>query len=215
MGKICPQVKICGVTQAEKALALADLGVDALGFNFWQKSKRYVDPKQVAGWRISLPDSVLRVGLFVNAGQAEIEAVCQLGVIDVIQLHGEETPEFVRSLAVFGLPILKALRLPGEGEEMSFSSWQEAGVTEILIDAHTKQQFGGTGKTLNWNQAARFVEQSPLPVWLAGGLNPENIQQAVSIVEPAWVDTASGVEQVAGVQDLVKSAQFVERAKQL
>lgn len=207
---IAPRLKICGVTRAETVPMLAAAGADALGLNFWPGSRRFVGPEVVRGWDLAWPRGLRRVGLFVNPTLVELEAVISFGFIDSLQLHGNETPELVAAAAGLGLPVVKAIGL-GEGTTLPDPApWVEAGAEGILLDAHAPGVWGGTGRRVDWDRAAVFVERSPLPVWLAGGLTPENVAEAVARIRPAWVDVASGAESAPGNQDPSKVAALVE-----
>lgn len=207
--QIPTRLKVCGVTRAERVAGLAAAGVDAIGLNFWPGSKRFVGVDEVRGWELAWPGGLRRVGLFVNPTEVEVRAVVSFGVLDSIQLHGAESPGLVAEIARLGLPVVKALGLAGGGGLPAMGPWVDAGVEGILLDAHAPGVWGGTGQRVDWGRAAEFVNACPLPVWLAGGLNPENVAEAVKKVQPAWVDVASGAEASPGVQDLAKVAALV------
>lgn len=194
------RLKVCGVTRPEMVVLLAEAGVDAMGLNFWPGSKRHVSVDEVAGWELTWPRGLRRAGLFVNASETEIRATASFGLIDSVQLHGDETPELVVALQDLGLPLVKALALSPDGSLPEFATWIEAGVEGLLLDAHAPGIYGGTGRVIDWDLAAEFVRRSPVPVWLAGGLKPENLAEAIKRVAPAWVDVASGAESLPGIQ---------------
>jgi phosphoribosylanthranilate isomerase len=201
------KVKICGITTAEDAREVAAAGADALGINFWPKSKRYIAMESARAW---LPDvEVARVGVFVNATLAEITAIMESGLIDYAQLHGDETPEFAQSLVDRGLAIIKAF---GVKDESSLATLHDFPTEAILLDAYCPGEYGGVGETFDWTLAHQVVEMNPgKRVVLAGGLNADNIAKAVKSVRPFAVDIASGVELSPGVKDLVKVRQLIER----
>lgn len=196
-------LKICGVTLATDAERLADLGVDALGANFWPKSKRYLEP-ELAGFLRGLEGRILRVGVFVNAGPDLPRRIFDEGLIDVIQLHGDETPADARHFVEAGIPFLKALGVRSVDDLESARDFHASG---ILLDAHAPGIYGGTGQTIDWSLARSFVEQHPdLPLILAGGITSENAAAAIEAVRPAALDIASGAESSPGVKDFDKVA---------
>ncbi|MGB8930691.1 MAG: phosphoribosylanthranilate isomerase [Anaeromyxobacteraceae bacterium] len=200
------RVKICGITRLEDALAAARAGADALGFNFWPKSKRYVDPR-VAGEIISLlPPFVAAVGVFVDPTRDEALRAAELSGVHWLQLHGDESPEFCAALP---LPVIKAIRVH---HRASLDALDEFDVAGFLLDADTAG-YGGSGKTFDWTLAAEGARRAPIV--LAGGLRPENVADAVRQVRPWAVDVASGVERAPGVKDHEQTARFIREAKGL
>lgn len=198
-----PSLKICGVTLAADADKLAELGVDALGANFWPKSKRYLAP-ELAGFLRDLDGRILRVGVFVNAGPDLPRQLFDDGLIDVIQLHGDETPADARPFAEAGIPFLKALGVRNVEDLAAARDFHASG---LLLDAHAPGIYGGTGQTIDWTLARTFVEQHPdLPLILAGGITAENATAAIEAVRPAALDIASGAESSPGVKDFHKVA---------
>ena len=194
-------LKICGVTLATDAERLAELGVDALGANFWPKSKRYLAPER-AGFLKDLDGRILRVGVFVNPDLKLCARLVREGLIDVIQLHGDETPDDVAMLKEAGIAVIKALGVRAVGD---LQRAHEFGADAILLDAHAPGVYGGTGETIDWSLARRFVEENPeLPVILAGGITPDNAAAAIAAVRPAALDVASGAEESPGVKDFAK-----------
>lgn len=194
-------LKICGVTLPSDAERLVDLGVDALGANFWPQSKRYLDPAE-AGFLRELSGKILRVGVFVNAGSDLPRRLVEEGIIDVVQLHGDETPEDARVFRDAGIPFLKAIGVRGLSD---LASAHDFGAEAILLDAHAPGVYGGTGQTIDWDLARRFIEENAtLPLILAGGITPENVVEAVAAVRPAALDVASGAELSPGVKDFAK-----------
>ena len=194
-------LKICGVTLADDAMRLVELGVDALGANFWPHSKRYLAPER-AGFLKELEGRILRVGVFVNPDLKLPARLIREGVIDVVQLHGDETPDDVALLKEAGIPVIKAL---GVRAVSDLQRAHEFGADGILLDAHAPGVYGGTGETIDWSLARRFVEENPeLPVILAGGITPDNAAAAIAAVRPAALDVASGAEESPGVKDFDK-----------
>ena len=203
-------LKICGVTLASDAGRLAELGVDALGANFWPQSKRYLDPAQ-AGFLRELAGQILRVGVFVNAGSELPLRLFEEGLIDVIQLHGDETPADALDFVLAKVPFLKAIAVDGFA---TLAGAHDFGATGILLDAHAPGVYGGTGLTIDWTFARTFIRQNaPLPVILAGGITPENAAEAIDTVRPAALDVASGAELRPGVKDFGKVEALLEACR--
>lgn len=198
-------VKICGITTESDACAAIEAGADFLGFNTWTGTKRFIDIEQNASWIATLP--VQRVALLINAPYEFAARIAALPCVDALQLHGDEDAEECARIAALGKPIIKALRsnqpAVGGGAER-FST------ADILLDAHVPGEFGGTGARVDLDLARRFREQnSTLRVWLAGGLRPENVANAIMAVRPVVVDVASGVESSPAVKDLAMMRAFV------
>jgi phosphoribosylanthranilate isomerase len=198
-----PSLKICGVTLADDAEELIALHIDALGFNFWPKSKRYLNPAD-ATWLPGLSGRVLRVGVFVNTPIQDAIRLVRQGYIDVIQLHGDEQPADARPLADAGIPFIKAI---GVATREDADHAMEFGATAILLDAPSPGVYGGTGNAFDWTLADEFRRNHPdLPLILAGGITPENAAAAIAAVHPAALDVASGAEISPGRKDLRKVA---------
>ncbi len=192
-------VKICGVTLPADGAELAQLGVEALGVNFWPGSKRYVAPEE-AGWLRDLAGKILRVGVFVNEPAALPLRLVKDGLIDVVQLHGDETPEDAAPFRDAGVTFIKAI---GVKTQDSLADATAFGAAAVLLDSHAPGVHGGTGETFDWDHAVRFREMHPeIALILAGGIVPENVRLAVETVRPAAIDIASGAESAPGVKDL-------------
>lgn len=196
-------LKICGVTLRDDALRLASQGVDALGVNFWPSSKRYLAPAS-AGWLAELRGAILRVGVFVNSAPELPLQLIGSGLIDVIQLHGDESPDSVTIYQQSGVPFFKAIGVRTQADLAHAPDFHAAAV---LLDAHAPGVYGGTGATFDWNDAVAFKSRHPeIPVILAGGIVPENAMLAARTVRPAALDVASGAEHTPGVKDFAKVA---------
>ncbi len=199
------KVKICGITRVDDALAAVRLGADALGFNFWPRSKRYLPPDRARAIVRRLPAFVTAVGVFVDPTRDEVLRAADQSGIGVAQLHGDEPPDLCASLP---LPVLKAIRLAGPQALAQLAAYEVLG---FLLDAPTAA-YGGSGTTCDWSLAAAVARE--LPVVLAGGLGPDNVAEAVRAVRPWAVDVASGVESAPGVKDEERMRRFIERAKE-
>jgi phosphoribosylanthranilate isomerase len=213
------RVKICGLTNLDDALAAIDAGADYLGFNFYPKSPRYLAPARCAEIVAGLQSSVITVGIFVNELSEHITRVLDQCGLGLAQLHGDEPPEVIATLNGRAFKAFRGLgerhtefaraRLP-----LSLSGRGAGGegrIPAFLIDAYSPTHYGGTGHTADWGAARPLAQQYPF--FLAGGLTPENVADAITQVQPWGVDVASGVESAPGVKDHVKVKLFVERAK--
>jgi len=204
-------VKICGITNRDDALAAVDAGADLLGFNTWPGTKRFVDIARNAGWIAALPRPVIRVALLVNATPEETERIAAFEFVDALQFHGDEDAAFCRRAAEFGKPIIKALRAKDRG---ALAHAGDFSTRHILLDAHVPGEFGGTGARVDLALACEFKRTHPaLSLWLAGGLTPENVADAVRTVRPAVVDVSSGVESGPGRKDVEKMRALMQAAK--
>jgi len=173
-----------------------EAGADALGFNFFPGSKRYVRYEEIEPWLRTLPPFVSRVAVTVNASEEEILTLAKSPFLEFIQLHGDETPAFCRGLIEgHGVPIIKAVALQSRNEFEKIAEYESAGVQAVLVDAFVPGEFGGTGKLINLKLASELAASGlKIPLILSGGLNPGNVADAVTQVNPFAVDVASGVE---------------------
>lgn len=196
-------IKICGITTIGDAQAAVDAGATALGFNFYPKSKRYLPPQDAARIVAALSGDVWKVGVFVNEAPASIEAIARQVGLDVVQLHGDEQPAAVPAFA----RVWKAFRVePGfDVNAMDLFPTMEA----FLLDGPAGAEYGGTGKPFAWNIAA----QSDRRTILAGGLDANNVRQAIAEARPWGVDACSKLESAPGLKDHRKMVEFVEAAK--
>ena len=187
------RVKVCGITRVDDARLAADLGAWAIGFIFWPKSPRFVEPARARAIVDALPAYVLPVGVFVNQPAGEVEEVGRLVRLGAVQLHGDESAAYAAAMT---RRVIKAMSpdraLGGEPER----DW---GMTTLLLDATEGDRRGGTGRTIDWDIAAAVARRRP--VVLAGGLGPANIAEAIRTVRPAAVDVSSGLERVPGEKD--------------
>ena len=199
------RVKVCGITDLGDALAALEAGADMLGFNFYARSPRYVTPAAARKIIERLPDGVSCVGVFVNEPTpAEVERIARAAGLGAVQLHGDETPEYCQSLR--DLTTIKALRVGTDYTPESAAAYE---TDAILLDAYVAGERGGTGHTFDWTLATLTRERVP-KLFLAGGLNPENVAQAVAAVRPYAVDVCSGVETSPGRKSPELMRRFVE-----
>ena len=199
------RVKICGLTTVDDALMAVAAGADAIGLVFCEKSPRALLPEQAAVIVRALPPFVQAVGLFVNAGIEIVNATAEACRLDIVQLHGEEPPEFC---GLVERRVIKAFRVRDEASLEPMNDYLVAG---FLLDAWSPHAHGGTGATFNWDLAKSSEKFGP--IILAGGLTPENVQRAVEMVKPYGVDVSSGVESAPGRKDPEKVRDFIRRAK--
>ena len=197
-----PRIKICGITRIEDALAAAHLGADAIGLVFYPGSPRAVTPEQARAIIDALPPFVVPVGLFVNAGVETVRDTLAAAPLQLLQFHGEETPDFC---AAFGRPFLRAVRVRPGTDLLQYAREFHA-AKGLLLDAWVEGVHGGTGATFDWSLIPRDL---PAPVVLSGGLNPDNVEQAVRRVRPWAVDVSSGVESAKGIKDAAKIEAFI------
>lgn len=201
------RVKICGLTRSGDAVAAAALGADAIGLVFYPPSPRNVDTEQARAIVAALPPFLTVVGLFVDETEARIRDVLAQVRIDLIQFHGDETPEHCES---FGKPFIKAIRMR-PGTDLTQVASKYRGASGLLLDADDPQAKGGTGARFDWSMVA---PDCSLPVILAGGLKPENVGEALRRVRPYAVDVSSGVEAAKGIKDIGKMAAFLKEVYQ-
>ncbi len=199
-------LKICGVTTRADADRLVAMGVDALGVNFWPQSKRYLAPED-AGWLKNLDGKILRVGVFVNEPPELPLRLVREGYLDVVQLHGDETPDDAAAFREAEIPFIKAI---GVKTLADLDRATEYGAAAVLLDAHAPGIYGGTGEVFDWEVASDFRRRHPqLAVILAGGIVPGNAGLAAMSVQPAALDIASGAEISPGIKDFEKVAAFL------
>jgi phosphoribosylanthranilate isomerase len=196
-------VKICGITNKEDALYAAGCGAAALGFIFYPASPRYVKPEDARKIISILPDELVKVGVFVNEKADEIIRVMEYCGLDMIQLHGDESPEFCREFTAS--QIIKAVELKNDDDLKHAYSYE---VAALLVDSRHAGLYGGTGRKANWKLACRTKNKKPLI--LSGGLNEENIAEALQTVAPTALDINSGVESEPGKKDHAKLARIFD-----
>ncbi|PKN60772.1 MAG: phosphoribosylanthranilate isomerase [Deltaproteobacteria bacterium HGW-Deltaproteobacteria-11] len=197
------QIKICGITNRTDALTAAACGADALGFIFYEASPRHVTPDLVRAICRDIPDGIVRIGVFVNADASKVIEIVDFCGLDMIQLHGDEPPDYCRRFPAERL--IKAVSFQGDGDPATLADYA---VRAILLDHRDAGRYGGTGKQSDWNLAGRI--KALYPLILAGGLHEGNIEEAIRTVAPDAVDLNSGVEQSPGTKDPEKVKRIIE-----
>jgi phosphoribosylanthranilate isomerase len=202
------QVKICGITNSADAMAAIDAGANLIGFNFYEKSPRHITPAEAAKIRAQLPQRVKAVGIFVNPRSADVMALRKSLKLDAVQLHGDESPDVVADIAA-AAPVIKAFRVEPEFPLAILDEYP--GAFAFLFDAAHTGQYGGTGRTTDWDAARRAALSHR--IILAGGLKVENVAAAVRIVRPYGIDVASGVESSPGKKDHERLREFIQEVR--
>jgi phosphoribosylanthranilate isomerase len=203
-------VKICGICSRSDLEQISALKPNALGFVLWGKSKRYMAPETVGQWET--PPGIRRVGVFVDPSKAELRHAAVAARLDVLQLHRVSNAWKIDRAEFQGLEIWRAL----SPEELQ-GSFKHQGLgfqfDRLLLDSYDPQTVGGTGQTCNWNQAHQIVQTVETPILLAGGLNSDNVAEAIRQVQPWGVDVSSGVEVEPGVKDIAKVKAFISACR--
>lgn len=197
------KVKICGITDADTALQVAEAGADALGLVF-APSRRQVTPEQAKEIISQLPPFITKVGVFVNESVEQVNEIASFCGLDVVQLHGQESPDYCRQIV---RPVVKSISVKNADSLVAINTYQ---VQAFLFDTFHPEQAGGTGQAFDWSLTT--MAQTKAPIILAGGLNPQNVREAIETARPYGVDVSSGVE-TDGVKDLQKIAAFISQAK--
>ena len=210
-------VKICGTTSREDARVAVDAGADAVGFVF-AESPRQVKAEQVAAIVAELPANVEKIGVFVTADATEIAAAVQASGLTGVQVHaggGTELTAALRAEFGPGLRILRVVHFGAEAAGQALAAASDRNIDGILVDSRVGMKLGGTGVAYDWEAAARtvFSPERTVKLVAAGGLSPENVAEAVSILRPWGVDVVSGVEAAPGRKDAAKVQEFVARAR--
>lgn len=196
------RVKICGITNLEDALSAVEAGADALGFMFYERSSRFLTPKEAGRIISQVPPFICKTGVFVDASEAAVRQTIEECGLDCLQFHGAETPEMCERAL---LPVVKAFRVSGEESLAPLPSYKTAA---WLLDSYVPGQLGGTGAKFNWDLAVA-ASRLGRPIILAGGLTPENIAEAIRQTQPFAVDVSSGVESAPGKKDPAKMRAFI------
>lgn len=201
------RIKICGITNLEDALFCCEAGADALGFVFVKESPRWIEAEEAAKIILRLPPFIATVGLFANQEEKEVRRILNVCPLDMLQLHGEETPLYCQR---WSRRVIKAFRIK---DEESLGQMANYLVNAYLLDAYQKDALGGTGKTFNWNLALKAKSYGNIV--LAGGLTEENVAEAILKVRPYGVDVSSGVESLPGKKNKEKVKSFTEKVKRV
>ena len=199
-----PVLKICGMTRIDDAIHAVRLGATAIGFVFSKESPRYIEPERAGEIAAALPPSVKAVGVFVNESVERIREIAKIARLRMVQLHGDETPAYVDRIEQ---PVIRAVSL----DTVEETAWTWPAETMLLLDSTDPSRSGGGRAAVDWPRAALVTRGRR--VVLAGGLTPENIEEAIVIVRPVGVDVASGVESAPGVKDPKKVARFLANAR--
>ena len=199
------KIKICGITNLDDALYASEQGVDALGFNFYKKSPRYIEPQKAAEIIAQLPPFVMPVAVFVNEREEKIRDIQFTTGIKVLQFHGDERPEFCER---FATRVIKAFQVKDKESVKHLAHFH---VSALLLDSYKEGVRGGTGETFDWHLAV--VAKTFGRIILAGGLTPENVSEAVKLVQPYGVDVAGGVEKGKGIKDHMKIKKFIAEVR--
>ena len=219
-----PKIKFCGLTRTADVTAAIECGADAIGLNFYKPSPRYVSPETARELSIVADQRVMRVGVFVNASPMEVDAVLAICPLDCIQLHGDETPEWIDEASYFPLLqsifFIKAIAWRGTvADQEKVIAWTHNHYPRLLgmlVDAYDPVERGGTGKTARWDLLfPRPKEFRNATILLAGGLTPENISRAIQTAKPDGVDIASGIESAPGMKDYSKMRAIAEVSKRM
>jgi len=199
-------IKICGITDIEDAEKAAELGTDALGFVFYEKSPRKTTKEKTKEIIDFLPKGIVKVGLFVDELEEKVNEIASYCNFDILQFHGDETPDYCKK---FPHKIIKAFRIRDKESLVNIPKYE---VDYYLLDAYSEVAPGGTGRTFNWDLAKEAKEFNK-PIILSGGLNPENIIEAIEKVSPFGVDVSSGVELSPGKKDHKKLEEFITKVR--
>lgn len=201
------KVKICGITNLKDALAAVNAGCDALGFVFYKKSPRYISPGQARDIIGQMPRRVIKIGVFVNSPEDAVKKIAGFCKLDMLQFHGQESPEFCGRFRRY--KIIKAFRVKDKPLGQGVLKYNPFA---FLFDTFASSQAGGTGKKFNWD-LIRHIDGLNRPVFLSGGLTADNVEEAISITHPEWVDVSSGIEILPGKKDRNKMRKFIKIAK--
>ncbi|MFH0762686.1 MAG: phosphoribosylanthranilate isomerase [Candidatus Omnitrophota bacterium] len=201
------KVKICGITNLEDALKVADFAPDAMGFVFYKKSPRYITPLKAYGIIRQLPVDILKVGVFVDASEKDVRRTAKLCNLDMLQFHGKESPKFCDKFAE--RKVIKAFRIRNNVKKEDILKYN---TFAYLFDAFVKSKPGGTGKRFNWKLIKKLGDLKR-PIFLGGGLNEKNVSKAIELIGPEWVDVSSSVEIRPGKKNCDKVRRFIGAAR--
>jgi phosphoribosylanthranilate isomerase len=205
------RIKICGITNEKDALWAVNMGADYIGFNFYKNSPRKVSPKLAAQIIGKLPSFTQAVGVFVNEEMRVVKRIAEKCELSLVQLHGEETPEYCQEIRVQSsrLKIIKTFKMKDKGNLEQIEKYH---VDYYLLDSYVPGIEGGSGEIFNWDLAVE-AKQFGKPIFLAGGLTPDNVTLAIEKVNPYGVDVASGVERTSPRKDYELMHEFISRVR--
>jgi phosphoribosylanthranilate isomerase len=199
-------IKICGITNLNDAHAAVAAGADVLGFNFYKPSPRYITPENARKIINTLPDSILTVGVFVNEGSPEaVRSIANQAGVKAVQLHGDESPDYCRVLN----SVIKCFAVSGDFDTKQLESYE---VDAIMLDTKDNRLRGGTGRVFDWSIAQQVSRLFP-KLYLAGGLSPENVTEAIEMVQPYAVDACSSLEDKPGIKNHERMRVFVDKVR--
>jgi len=202
------KVKICGITNIEDARAAVRSGCDALGFVFYKKSPRYIAPVKAAKIIKKLPKRIIKAGVFVNSKESTVKRTARLCRLDMLQFHGNESPEFCDRFGRFR--VIKAFRVKAGSDLDKITGYR---TFAYLFDSFVKSRPGGTGKKFDWGLIRNIINRIDSTVFLSGGLTGRNVRKAITLIRPDWVDVSSSVERRPGRKSHKKVADFIKAAK--
>jgi len=203
------KVKICGITNFKDAMASVNSGCDALGFVFYKKSPRYIAPGKARDIIRILPKRVIKIGVFVNAEEKTIKNIAKLCNLDILQFHGDESPNFCKKFGDY--KVIKVFRIKDKIDLQDILSYK---TFAYLFDTFLKSRAGGTGKKFNWKLLSNIDNKIDCPVFLSGGLNAKNVKEAIKSVRPDWVDVSGSLETSRGKKDSNRVKEFIKAAKE-
>lgn len=201
------KIKVCGITNLEDAKVSIEAGCNGLGFVFYKKSPRYINPKKTKKILQKISPSVKKIGVFVNEREVKIRNITKELKLDMLQFHGDESPNFCKRFK--GYKVIKAFRIK---DKSSLKSLKEYDVWGFLFDSYQKGIFGGTGKRFNW-KIVKNLEVGKKNIFISGGLNTRNVKKVIQILHPDWVDVSSFVETKPGKKDIKKVKKFIKTVK--
>ena len=199
-------IKICGITNLNDAHAAVAAGADVLGFNFYKPSPRYITPERAREIINTLPDSILTVGVFVNEGSPDaVRSIADQAGVKAVQLHGDESPDYCRALN-------SVIKTFGVSDNFNIKDLESYEVDAIMLDTRDNRLRGGTGRVFDWSIAQQVSQLFP-KLYLAGGLSPENITEAIEMVQPYAVDACSSLEDKPGIKNHERMRVFVSKVR--
>ena len=202
------RVKVCGITNLEDALASLFSGADAIGFVFYKKSPRFIEPIKARNISLILPKKILRVGVFVNEQEARVKRIAKLSQLNILQFHGDESPAYCRKFKSYR--VIKAFAV---NKDFNLSEILKYKTFAYLFDTFSKEKFGGTGKKFNWN-LLRNIDKIKNQIFLSGGLTSVNVVKAIKKLHPDWVDVSTSVEVKPGKKGHKKIVSFIKKLRQ-